>query len=380
MKIVIAPNAFKNSLDATAVAEAISEGLKESKLECQTICFPVGDGGDGTGALLTTHFNGKKIIEHVHDPLHRVIESSFGFIEESKTAIIEMADASGLRLLKSGEYDPLNATTFGTGELIKAAIDKEANKIIICIGGSATIDGATGILQSLGAKFFDINENELKQLPRLLKDVHAVNLLELNRRILQTELIVLCDVENTLLGEHGAAKVFGPQKGATTDDVKILEEGFKKLCNIVYDESGKDMSMIKHGGAAGGVAAGLHTFLNAKLVNGIDHFLELTKFDHALKNADLVITGEGSIDTQTLKGKGPFGVAQKAKQYKLPVVGIAGKVPLVQYKNLEEYFDVLLPINSEAMDLSTAMQYTYKNLVRTARSLGDMLAMKNGLK
>ena len=133
MKIVIAPNAFKNSLDATAVAEAISEGLKESKLDCQTICFPVGDGGDGTGALLTTHFNGKKIIEHVHDPLHRVIESSFGFIEESKTAIIEMADASGLRLLKSGEYDPLNATTFGTGELIKAAIDKEANKIIITI-------------------------------------------------------------------------------------------------------------------------------------------------------------------------------------------------------------------------------------------------------
>ena len=377
MKIVIAPNAFKNSLDATAVAEAISKGLLQSKLDCETICFPVGDGGDGTGVLLTTHFNGKKIVTSVYDPLHRIIESSFGFIEESKTAIIEMADASGLRLLKPEEYDPLHATTFGTGELIKAALDKGVNKIIICIGGSATVDAATGILQSLGARFFDVNENELQHLPGSLKNIHAVNLLELDKRILQTELIVLCDVENTLLGEHGAAKIFGPQKGATNDDVKLLEDGFKKLCNIVYDESGKDMSMIKHGGAAGGVAAGLHTFLNAKLANGIDHFLEITKFDNAIKDADLLITGEGSIDLQTLEGKAPYGVAVAAKKYKIPVIAFAGKVPLITKEKLNQYFDVLLPISNEAMDLSTAMQYTYENLVRTAKMLGDLLSMKN---
>jgi glycerate kinase len=377
MKIVIAPNAFKNSLDATSVAEAINKGLSQSKLDCERICFPVGDGGDGTGTLLTTHFNGKKIVTSVHDPLHRIIESSFGFIEKSKTAIIEMADASGLRLLKPGEYDPLHATTFGTGELIKAALNKEASKIIICIGGSATVDAATGILQALGAKFFDVNENELQNLPGTLKDVHAVNLLELDKRILQTELIVLCDVENTLLGEHGAAKIFGPQKGATNDDVRLLEGGFKKLCNIVYDESGKDMSMIKHGGAAGGVAAGLHTFLNAKLVNGIDHFLEITKFDDVLKDADLLITGEGSIDLQTLEGKAPYGVAVAAKKYGVPVIAFAGKVPLITNETLNKYFDVLLPISNEAMDLSTAMQYTYENLVRTAKMFGDLLSMKN---
>jgi glycerate kinase len=376
MKIVIAPNAFKNSLLAAEVAEAISKGLAQSKLDCETICHPVGDGGDGTGLLLAQHFKARKIITTVHDPLMRSIESAFYFIDVSSTAIIEMADASGLRLLKPEEYDPLHATTFGTGELIKAALNEGAKKIIICIGGSATIDAGTGMLNALGAKFFDAQENELKNLSAALKNVHAVNLLDLDKRIFHTEFIVLCDVENTLLGEHGAAKIFGPQKGATHDDVLILEEGFKKLCNIVYDESGKDMSMIKHGGAAGGVAAALHTFLHAKLVNGIHHFLHLTKFEETIKDANLVITGEGSIDLQTLQGKAPFGVAQKAKQYSLAVIGIAGKVPLTPNEELEKYFDLLLPINNEAIELSTALQYTYKNLVRTAKLLGDMLAMQ----
>lgn len=377
MKIVIAPNAFKNSLDAAAVAEAISKGLKQSNLMCETICFPVGDGGDGTGALLTAHFNAKKITVKVHDPLRRIIDAAFGFDEKNKTAIIEMADASGLRLLKPNEYDPLHATTFGTGELIKSALDKDAKKIIICIGGSATVDAATGILQALGAKFYDINENELQHLPASLKDVHAVNLLNLDKRILQTEMTVLCDVENTFLGEHGAVKIFGPQKGASEDDIKLLEEGFKRLCNIVYDESGRDMSMIKYGGAAGGIAAGLHTFLHAKLVNGIEHFLSITQFQEVLKDADFVITGEGSIDLQTLEGKAPYGVAVAAKKYNIPVIAIAGKVPLETNKELNKYFDVLLPINNEAMELSQAIQHTSENLERTAKLLGNLLYTKN---
>lgn len=376
MKIVIAPNAFKNSLDAAAVADAIGKGLKQSNLMCETICFPVGDGGDGTGALLTAHFNAKKITVKVYDPLRRIIDAAFGFDEKNKTAIIEMADASGLRLLKPNEYDPLHATTFGTGELITAALDKGARKIIICIGGSATVDAATGILQALGAKFYDINENELQHLPASLKDVHAVNLLNLDKRILQTEITVLCDVENTLLGEHGAVKIFGPQKGAGEDDIKILEEGFKKLCNIVYDESRKDMSMIKYGGAAGGIGAGLHTFLHANLVNGIEHFLSITQFEEILKDTDLVITGEGSIDLQTLEGKAPYGVALAAKKYDIPVIAIAGKVPLETNKELNKYFDILLPINNEAMELSQAVQHTSENLVRTAKLLGDLLEMR----
>jgi glycerate kinase len=377
MRIVIAPNAFKNSLDAAEVAEAISKGLQQSKLDCETVCFPVGDGGDGTGELLINHLKGKKINATVHDPLGRIIESSFGIIDNGTTAVIEMADASGLRLLKPEEYDPLHATTFGTGELIKAALDKEVKKIIICIGGSATVDAGTGILQALGVKFFDANEKELQHLPASLKNIFAVNLLGLDKRLFKTELVVLCDVENTFLGDHGAVKVFGPQKGATKNDMQQLEEGFKRLCNIVYDESGKDMSMIRHGGAAGGVAAAMHTFLHANLVNGIQYFLEITRFNDILNNADLIITGEGSLDTQTLQGKGPFGVAQKAKEKKLPVIGVAGKVPLIPNEHLHQYFDVLLSINNEAADLQTAIQYTYENLVRTARLLGDLLAIKS---
>lgn len=377
MRIIVAPNAFKNSLDAAEVAAAIRKGLQQSKFDCEAICFPVGDGGDGTGTLIIDHFKGSKVPVSVQDPLGRIIESSFGIIANGTTAVIEMADASGLRLLKPEEYDPLHTTTFGTGQLIKAALDKGVTKIIICIGGSATVDAGTGIMQALGAKFFDINEKELHHLPASLKELFAVNLLGVDQRLFHTEIVVLCDVENTLLGEHGAAKIFGPQKGATTENIQQLEEGFKRLCNIVYDESGKDMSLVKHGGAAGGVAATLHTFLHARLVPGIEHFLEITKFDEALNDADLVITGEGSIDTQTLQGKGPFGVAQKAKQKNLPVIGIAGKVPLIPDEQLLSSFNILLSINNEATDLSTAMQYTYENLVRTSRSLGDILAINN---
>lgn len=380
MRIIIAPNAFKNSLTASDVAKAIDKGLHQSKLDCETVCFPIGDGGDGTAALLIEHLNGERITTTIHDPIGRMIESSFGLTDHGKTAVIEMADASGLRLLKPEEYNPLYATSFGTGELIKIALDKGVKKIILCIGGSATVDAGTGIIKALGGKFFDIHEQELQHLPASLHELYAINLLGIDKRLLHTELFVLCDVENTLLGEYGAARVFGPQKGATKENVQQLEDGFKRLCNIVYDESGKDMSLIKYGGAAGGVAAGLHTFLNAKLVNGIDHFLDITGFNERLSKTDLVITGEGSIDKQTLQGKGPFGVAHHAKKYNLPVIGIAGRIPLMPDEELHMYFDILLPINNEAVEVSTAMQYTYENIVRTAKSLGDLLAIKKAIR
>lgn len=375
MRIVIAPNAFKNSLHATAVADAISMGLQQSKLNCETVCFPVGDGGDGTGALLVSHLGGKHIATKVHDPLGRTIDASFGMVASANTAIIELADASGLRLLKPFEYDPLHATTYGTGELIKAALDHGAAQILLCIGGSATVDAGTGILSALGARFYDAAHNLLEGLPASLTAVAAVNLLGLDERLQKTGITILCDVENILLGEQGAARVFGPQKGATKAAVEILETGFRQLCNIAFDESGKDMATIKYGGASGGVAAGLHTFLHAELVHGITHFLAVTGFESALQDAALVITGEGSLDVQTLEGKGPFGVAQKARANNIPVIGIAGKVPLQHHPKMQEYFDVLLPISNEAMDLDEAMEKTHDNLVRTARELGNLLAL-----
>ena len=255
----------------------------------------------------------------VHDPLKRKISSSFGWIEKDKTAIIELAAASVLRILKADEYDPLITTTQGTGELIVEALNKDATKIILCIGGSATVDGGTGILNALGIKFFDAEGNELNDLPASLSSLAEIDITGLDKRIANTEIVILCDVENPLLGSNGAAAVFGPQKGASGEGVELLEKGLTKLRDVVLNKTGKDMAVIKHGGAAGGVAATLHALINARLVNGIDHFLEFTGFVKELRKADMVITGEGSIDEQTLQGKGPFGVAKRAKEFSLPL-------------------------------------------------------------
>lgn len=377
MHILIAPNAFKNSLDAAAVATAINEGLQRSNLDCTTHCFPVGDGGDGTGVLIIKHCNGTIIPAEVNDPLGRKITSSFGLIDNGKTAVIEMADASGLRLLKNTELDPLRASSFGTGELINQALNKGAGKIILCIGGSATIDGGAGILQALGFRFLDKHKKELSKMPETLVQLNTIDHSEINGRIMHCELIVLCDVENVLLGNEGAAAVFGPQKGASPDDIKKLDASLSKLRDVVFQQTGKDISLIKYGGAAGGVAAGMSSLLNAQLVNGIDYFLSLTGFDKALEKADLVITGEGSIDIQTLQGKGPFGVAKSAKQKGIRVIGLAGKVLLKTDALLQQYFDMLLSINTEPTDLSEALLHTRNNLIRTARAIGDRLALGN---
>jgi len=373
MHILIAPNSFKNSLPAGKAAEAIDKGLRESNLTCTTAVFPIGDGGDGTGRLLIQHLQGKTIDKEVHDPIGRMIKSSFGFIGNTQTAIIELADASGLRLLQKNEYDPLHATTFGTGELISEALDMKAKRIILCIGGSATIDAGTGILQALGIKFSTPGGNELKQLPVSLKDLANIDTSSLDKRLQNTELIILCDVENYLLGKEGAAAVFGPQKGATKKNVQQLEESLTQFRNIALQKTGKDMSLIKHGGAAGGVSAGLNAFLNARLVNGIEFFLDITGFNRALEGIDIVITGEGSIDDQTLHGKGPYGVAIRAKQRSIPVIGMAGSIK--PNKNLQEYFDQLIAINVET-DIEMSMKNTYNNLFHAAKSLGDTLSAK----
>lgn len=375
MHILIAPNAFKNSLDAAKVAEAVNNGLQKSKLLCTTTCFPVADGGDGTASLLIKHLDGKVYSAIVKDPLARKISSSYGWIEKDKTTIIELAAASGLRLLKTDEYDPLHTTTHGTGELIIEALNKNATKIILCIGGSATVDGGTGILNALGIKFYSAEGNEIDNLPASLSSLTEIDLAGLDKRIASTEIIILCDVENPLLGRNGAAAVFGPQKGASPKDVKLLEAGLSKFRDVVINKTGKDMAAIKHGGAAGGVAASLQTILNARLVNGIDYFLEVTGFEKELKKADVVITGEGSIDDQTLQGKGPFGVAKRAKKFSLPVIAFAGRLGFDADRSLHKYFDRLISINENEPDIKEAMKNTFINLEKTAKQMGDTLSI-----
>ncbi|MEP7080130.1 MAG: glycerate kinase [Ginsengibacter sp.] len=376
MHILIAPNSFKDSLNAEDTAIAIKEGLNQSKLKCTCECFPIGDGGDGTGMLIIKKCAGEFVSTTTQDALGRKINAQYGLIENGKTAVIEMADTSGIRLLKSDELEPLSATSFGTGQQIKAALNKGVTKIIIGMGGSATVDGGTGILKALGIHFLNEQGNELVMLPSDLIHLDSIDLSGLDERIMKCELIILCDVENRLLGEQGAAAVFGPQKGATERDVKMLEAALEKLTQVAIKQTGRDMSTVKYGGTAGGAAAGLHVFLNAQLINGIDYFLQLTDFSSSIENADIVITGEGSIDEQTLQGKGPFGVATIAKKNGIPVIGLAGKVPLKQNNNLQKYFDVLMSIGNQPSGLAEALTSTEANLVRTSRDLGNLLSLR----
>ena len=376
MHILICPNAFKNSLDARTVAGAIEKGLQQSLLSCTTQCFPIGDGGDGTGTLLTHLCGGTFTRTTVNDPLGTKITASFGLIDGQQTAVIEMAAASGLRLLSQDDLNPLHASSYGTGELIRTALAKGVKKILLCVGGSATVDGGCGILQALGIRFLDANRNELKHVPENLVHLAFIDLSGLDKRIAQCEFIILCDVANPLLGKNGSAAVFGPQKGASPKEVEQLEASLTQFNKVVLETMGIDMSCIPHGGAAGGTAAGLSALLKARTVNGINYFLEITGFDKALQKAHLVITGEGSIDLQTLEGKGPYGVAVRAKQKNIPVIALAGKVPLQNHAGLTACFNVLLAIGNEPADMHAAISSTHDNLVRTAKQVGYLLAVK----
>ncbi len=390
MHVLIAPNAFKNSLTANEAAAAIQRGLSRSRLAATSECFPVGDGGDGTGELLIQHLHGQRITAEARDPLGRPIAAWFGLIPPHTatqpaaaltpppvlTAIIEMANASGLRLLNPTELNPLRASSAGTGDLIRAALDQRARRIIIGMGGSATVDGGTGILAALGARFLNSHGQPLDHLPDQLPELASIDLSDLDPRLASAELIVLCDVTNPLVGPDGAAAVFGPQKGASPPAVRQLEAGLQQLASVITRQTGKDIATLPRTGTAGGAAAGLYGLLQAALVSGTDYFLEITCFEEALDRSTHVITGEGSIDDQTLQGKAPFGVATNAKAHGLPVIALTGHLPAVISPGLKKYFDLLMSINPEPLELAEALRLTAVNLERSAVQLGNWLAAR----
>lgn len=375
MHILIAPNAFKHAVDAATAARAIERGLLTSHLSCTCECFPIGDGGNGTCELIIDRLRGESVHVQVADPLGRPVTAAFGLVEGGQTAVIEMADASGLHLLAPEELNPLHAQSYGTGQLISAALDRGVGKIIIGMGGSATVDGGSGMLRALGVRFLDNNGREITDLPIGLEALHTIDLSSLDRRLQQVEVTVLCDVDNPLLGEAGAAHVFGPQKGASAEQANQLDSLLGHYAAVIQSTTGKDIAKRRSGGVAGGASAGLAGVLGAKLVNGIDYFLDMTEFDTALSRSHLVITGEGSIDNQTLQGKGPYGVASRAKRVGLPVVGLAGKIPVEVSNELAAYFDTLLAIGNGPAALDDALADTADNLARTAQQLGNLLAV-----
>jgi glycerate kinase len=400
MHILIAPNAFKNSLSAEAAAAAILLGLGQSRLRFTAECFPVGDGGDGTGDLLMARLGAKRIDAPARDPLGRERVAYYGISSAAaaagslknrpgttgspedqaapSTAIIEMANASGLRLLATQELTPLHAASWGTGDLIRSALENGAHRILVGMGGSATVDGGTGMLSALGVRFLDGDGRVITDLPAGLAHLAVIDVKGLDPRLKEVELSVLCDVDNPLLGPQGAAAVFGPQKGASPQDVEQLEQALRHFADVIRRTLGVSLADLPRGGTAGGAAAGLYGVLGAQLVDGIEYFLNITGFEKALEQASWVITGEGSLDEQTLKGKGPFGVASAAKDKGLPVIGLAGRLPREKSAALETYFDVLLPINHEALPLKDALTLTGANLTATARAVGNLLAIAGG--
>jgi len=323
MKIVIAPDSFKGSLTAVEVSDAIEQGVREIFPEAEIVKIPMADGGDGTAQCLVNATGGKIFREKVTGPLGDEVLASYGILGDKKTAVIEMAEASGLTLVPEGKRNPLITTTYGTGQLIKSALDQGCRKMIIGIGGSATNDGGAGMVQALGVKLLDKNGEEIGFGGGELKKVFRIDTKYLDNHLSETEVLIASDVSNPLCGPKGAARIYGPQKGATPEIIEELDKSLAHFAEIIKRDLNKDIKDMPGAGAAGGLGAGLIAFLDAELKQGIEIVIEIVKLEQAIKEADLVITGEGKIDKQTIYGKAPIGVAKIAKKYNIPVIAIA---------------------------------------------------------
>ncbi|TWT27276.1 glycerate kinase [Planomicrobium sp. CPCC 101110] len=335
MKIVVAPDSFKGSLPAQGVCRAVKEGIHAVFPEAEVVELPLADGGEGIMESMVYATGGNMAKTEVQDPLLRKIESAYGVLSDGETVIIEMAQASGLPLLAERERNPLAASSFGTGELIRAALDAGYRKFIIGIGGSATNDAGAGMLRALGTKFFDAAGNELEDGGAALARLARFDGSALDPRIGESAFLVASDVRNKLCGPSGASAVFGPQKGATPEMVGQLDAALGHFADVVMAQKGVDLRSYEGGGAAGGMGASLIAFLHATLQSGIDLVMETIGFDEKIRGADLVITGEGRLDAQTLDGKLITGITKAAGKAGVPVIALAGSQALTSAQAME---------------------------------------------
>lgn len=379
MKIVIAPDSYKESLSALEVASAIEAGFRDIFPEADYVKIPVADGGEGTVEAMVAATQGSIVRLTVTGPLGEPVDAFYGLSGDTRTAFIEMAAASGLELVPASRRDPLITTSFGTGELIKNALDRGVGHIIIGIGGSATNDGGSGMMQALGARLLDNQGHEIAYGGGALPQLARIEIDRLDARIRQCRFEVACDVTNPLTGEKGASAIFGPQKGATPELVEQLDQALAHYADIIHRDLDIDVLHIAGGGAAGGMGAALHAFCQAELRRGIEIVTEALGLAEQVQDADLVITGEGRIDSQTINGKVPIGVAQVAKQFNKPVIGIAGSltadVGVVHEHGLDAVFSVLFGICTLEEALANAAQ----NVRMTARNVAATLKAGQGL-
>ena len=370
MKIVIAPNAFKGSLSSTKVANSIEQGIKKVLNNVEIEKIPLADGGDGTLEVLLRSKGGKIYKKRVKGPLWDEIDAEYGILEDG-TAVIEMAKASGLALLSEEERNPLYTTTYGTGELILDALDKGAKRIIVGVGGSATCDGGIGSLAALGSKFLDANGREVKPVGENLKLIRNV---QLDKKLEKINTIVACDVLNPLLGEHGAARVYAPQKGATERDVKVLEEGLEHFSSLT--PKGLRIRSTPMTGAAGGLSFGL-ALIGAKLRLGADLIMEMVDFNQRAMHTDIIITGEGKMDEATAYGKVSYAVMQFGKKNNVSVIGITGSIGDNIDKLYEQGLTTLFSLVPGPIDLNRSMRDAPKLIEDVAERIARMLNITN---
>lgn len=380
MKIVIAPDSYKESLSALEVANAIEQGFREIWPAADYVKIPVADGGEGTVEAMVEATTGRIVEVDVTGPLGEPVTAFYGLSGDERTAFIEMAAASGLEQVPVTLRDPLKTTSWGTGELIRHALDVGVEHIIIGLGGSATNDGGAGMVQALGAKLLDAQQNDIGQGGAALEALSQIDISQLDKRLAACRIEVACDVTNPLTGKEGASAVFGPQKGATAETIDRLDTALAHYAQIIARDLKVDVLELAGGGAAGGMGAALYAFCGAQLRRGIEIVTDALQLDACVADADLVITGEGRIDSQTIHGKVPVGVAKVAKRYNKPVIGIAGSltadVGIVHEHGLDAVFSVIYTICT----LDDALKNAAENVRMTARNVAATLKMGQTLR
>ncbi len=372
-KYVVAPDSFKESMTAKEVCDAMEKGIKKADSAAEVIKVPMADGGEGTVNSLVDATHGQRVIVEVTGPLGNKISAYYGILGNGTTAVIEMAKASGLEIVEKKKRNPMITTTFGTGELIRDALDHNVKEIIIGLGGSSTNDGGSGMAQALGAKLLDQNNHQIPFGGGNLDKLDKIDISNLDSRLQDVKIILASDVTNPLIGKDGASRVFGPQKGATPEMVEKLENNLQHYAKIVKRDLNKEVALVSGAGAAGGLGAGLMAFTTCEMRQGVDLAIEVTKLEEKIRDTDYVFTGEGGTDFQTKFGKTPYGVAKLGKKYHKPVISLAGYLGEGIDSLYSEGFTAIFGIIPGACDLSTALKNGPSNVARTTENIVRLL-------
>ena len=374
-KAVLIPDSFKGTLSSEMICNIMTENIKKFFPACQVVSIPVADGGEGSVDCFLTALGGEKIYETVKNPFFEDMQSFYGIINNGETAVIEMASCAGLPIVEDRKH-PKKTTTYGVGQLILSAAERGCKKIIVGLGGSSTNDGGAGAAAAVGVKFYNKDGKDFIPVGGTLKDIAKIDLSKRSKAIEDIEIVAMCDIDNPMYGTKGAAYIFGPQKGATPDMVVELDNGLKNLCEVIEKDIGVDLKNVPGGGAAGAMGAGMIAFFNSSLQMGIETVLDNVNFDKVIEDADMIFTGEGKIDTQSLRGKVVIGVAKRAKKKNVPVTVIVGGAD----DGIDEAYDMgvtsIFTINRLPQDFQISrsnskenMDATMNNILRLIKSI-----------